>query len=158
MLVLPKTLITGARAWGFKPKSMNTEIDSQKKSFAIINLQLWLRSRLVFFRNQKPYKNNKYTIQFVLMSSFQRYLIWWPVKSLSIETGASKCVYATCVNLRRLRRFCQLRTAFFSTITMGLQRSVVCLCVCVSVSLCLCQPWEDSLRFFWNFVCGFLLA
>ena len=43
MLVLPKTLITGARAQGLKPKSMSTEIDSQKKSFAIINLQLWLR-------------------------------------------------------------------------------------------------------------------
>ena len=43
MLVLLKTLITGARAQGLKPKSMSTEIDSQKKSFAIINLQLWLR-------------------------------------------------------------------------------------------------------------------
>ena len=70
--------------------------------------------RLVFFRNQKPYKNNKYTIQFVLMSSFQRYLIWWPVKSLSIETAVSKCVNATCVNFPIVNVLVSFKPHFFS--------------------------------------------
>ena len=47
MLVLLKALSTGARVRGLKPKNMSTElwrmIDSQKKSFAINILQLWLR-------------------------------------------------------------------------------------------------------------------
>ena len=48
------------------------------------------------------------------MSSFQRYLIWWPVKSLSIETAVSKCVNATCVNFPIVNVLVSFKPHFFS--------------------------------------------
>ena len=104
MLVLPKTLITGARAQGLKPKSMSTEIDSQKKSFAVINLELWLR--LMWFLRLLSYEDNDignraidgdYELFVVVVRGRQELQAWLTITindaSTTTSTMTTTCAY-----------------------------------------------------------------